>query len=52
MQSRVSPRLRIDEQTRTPLRRHHLDEGVVDSDRSVGHNVTMTTVLRPDGGTA
>jgi hypothetical protein len=42
----------IDEQTRTPLRRRHADEGLVDSDRCVGHNVTMTTVLRPDGGTA
>jgi hypothetical protein len=44
--------LRIDEHARTPLRRHHVDEGLVDSYRSVGHNVTMTTVLRLDGGIA
>jgi 3-oxoacyl-[acyl-carrier protein] reductase len=38
----VSPRSMIDEQTRTPLRRRHADEGFVDGDRSVGHNGTMT----------
>jgi hypothetical protein len=42
----------MDARARTPLRRHHVDEGLVDGDRSVGHNVTMTTDLRPDSGIA